>query len=204
MHKTAISFFYFLLLWYQVKGLETLLPSIIHSWDIFTSPLKSWIWEILLYTSAYIYILLPHLHQDIFACLIPSFILSYFVFFLFGWTHLVHCPSCLGGIWRSVTDAGQMLVSPRCPHTSGQLSKTLAPGSEQEGEGVGWLSRTLAPGPAWEGEGEGQPAPPQASCTLQKTSIKIHHIYTQKLPWWSLKTLFVYLFNVMKNKVCKI
>lgn len=76
MHKTAISFFYFLLLWYQVKGLETLLPSIIHSWDIFTSPLKSWIWEILLYTSAYIYILLPHLHQNIFACLIPSFILS--------------------------------------------------------------------------------------------------------------------------------
>lgn len=80
MHKTAISFFYFLLLWYQVKGLETLLPSIIHSWDIFTSPLKSWIWEILLYTSAYIYILLPHLHQNIFACLIPSFILSSFDF----------------------------------------------------------------------------------------------------------------------------
>lgn len=78
MHKTAISFFYFLLLWYQVKGLETLLPSIIHSWDIFTSPLKSWIWEILSYTSAYIYILLPHLHQNIFACLIPSFILSSF------------------------------------------------------------------------------------------------------------------------------
>lgn len=205
MHKTAISFFYFLLLWYQVKGLETLLPPIIHSWDIFTSPLKSWIWEILLYTSAYIYIYCCPIYIKIFShAWFHRLFYLVLIFFLFGWTHLVHCPSCLGGIWRSVTDAGQMLVSPRCLHTSGQLSKTLAPGSEQEGEGVGWLSRTLAPGPAWEGEGEGQPAPPQASCTLQKTSIKIHHIYTQKLPWWSLKTLFVYLFNVMKNKVCKI
>lgn len=67
MHKTAISFFYFLLLWYQVKGLETLLPSIIHSWDIFTSPLKSWIWEILLYTSAYIYIYCCPIYIKIFS-----------------------------------------------------------------------------------------------------------------------------------------
>lgn len=170
MNKTAISFLYFLLLWYQVKGFETLLPFSMHSWDTFTSPLKSWIWEILLYTSAFIYIAAPVTSR--YFCMLDSNCLFYLIliFFPFGWPHLAHCPSCLAGIWRSVTDVGQMLVSPHCLHTSGQLSKTLAPGSEQEGEGVGWLSRILAPGPAWEGEGEGQPVPPQASCTSQKTS----------------------------------
>lgn len=180
MHKTAISFFYFLSLWYQVKGLETLLPSITHSWDISTSPLKSWIWEILLYTSAYIYIYCCPIYIKIFShAWFHRLFYLVLIFFLFGWTHLVHCPSCLGGIWRSVTDAGQMLVSPRCPHTSGQLSKTLAPGSEQEGEGVGWLSRTLAPGPAWEGEGEGQPVPQQASCIFLKNSFYSSHFHSK-------------------------
>lgn len=81
MHKTAISFFYFLLLWYQVKGLETLLPSIIHSWDIFTSPLKSWIWEILLYTSAYIYIYIVAPFTSKYFRMLDSIV--YFILFCF-------------------------------------------------------------------------------------------------------------------------
>lgn len=70
MHKTAISFLYFLLLWYQVKGFETLLPFSMHSGDTSTSPLK-FEFEKFSYTQVLLYILLLQLHQDISACLIP-------------------------------------------------------------------------------------------------------------------------------------